>query len=341
MNHFARLFVTASLVQFIFPPLTAKAWDAIGHMLVTNVAAEHLTPLARQKADALAQQIDFPGRSYDFITLACWMDDIRTKREDVPFHGQFTNWHYIDMGVANDDPPAEFTAKDLGNPKEGNVVQALNRAVAVLRGGTDPLIKSPAMALAMIEHLVGDIHQPLHCASYYFPDPSSKEKSTDQGGNLVIITNSIKEPAPGQKPRNYPTHYVLHYFWDAAYKARFKDSNVVIDPPKDYDSPHLLDDVKPYLFGINDYLPASPVAQQADFAAWAMETNKLAREKIYGTLPFDPTHKNTSLSAEYVHSSQELARQQIVLAGLRLANLLNQLLDPEHAAPVTSAQPNS
>jgi hypothetical protein len=67
----------------------------------------------------------------------------------------------------------------------------------------------------------------------------------------------------------------------------------------------------------------------------------LAREKIYGTLPFDPTHKNTSLSAEYVRSSQELARQQIVLAGLRLANLLNQLLDPEHAAPVTSAQPNS
>ncbi len=85
----------------------------------------------------------------------------------MPYHGMFLSWHFIDIGIDPGGPAPSFEPGD-DNEMHGNVVQALKRAMVVLQGGSDPYVKSKAMACAMVMHLVGDIHQPLHCATKYF-----------------------------------------------------------------------------------------------------------------------------------------------------------------------------
>ncbi|MDR1191948.1 MAG: S1/P1 nuclease [Verrucomicrobiales bacterium] len=322
MNYHAIVFALVITVTS-----TARAWDAIGHLLVDCVAAERLTPAARQAADELVKQLEFPGRAYDFITAGCWMDDIKTRRKDVPYHGMFKPWHYIDLGVGPLAPAPEFPATvTLEDYQEGDIVRGLNRAVAVLRGGDDPLIKNRAVALAMVLHLTGDIHQPLHGAAWYFT-----ATETDAGGNAVVIANSTRALTPAQKARGYKPHYALHYFWDTAYRAKFKDGQVLIEEAKDYEEPSAAAEAGPHWFDFTARAPdAAAAAQVTDFKAWALEDHALAREKVYGALRFDETHRQTTLSREYVESSRELARRQITLAGWRLAELLNRVLDPEY-----------
>jgi hypothetical protein len=304
-----------------------EAWDAIGHLLIDQVAVERLKPTAREKLGALAAEIEFPGINYNTLTIGCWMDDIRTNREDVPFHGRFKPWHYIDIGLFPGDPVPSFTVTDPMDEKAGNVVQALQRAVAVLRGGTDPLIPSPAVAVAMIAHLVGDIHQPLHCAAYYYPGADAfGRRHDDRGGNEVSITNSEERPG-----RLGPEKLNLHAFWDSAYRADFQHGQVVT-PPLLPEGPHAESDEEAYRFDFAAYAPGPEISLRADFPAWALESNRLARDDIYDALPFDRAHRQTSLTEADVAKARDLARRRLVLAGERLAQLLNDLLAPG-AAP--------
>ncbi len=142
------------------------AWDAGGHELVATLAYDRLNSKAKQAVTDLAREMASPGQRYDAITIACWMDDIK-RNTAMPYHGMFLSWHYIDIGLDPGDPQPSFEP-GMDNEIYGNVVQALKRAVVVLKGGTDPYIATKAMACAMAMHLVGDIHQPLHCATKYF-----------------------------------------------------------------------------------------------------------------------------------------------------------------------------
>jgi hypothetical protein len=300
----------------------------LGHMLVADVARARLTREAREKLDAMARQIEFPGRSYDAITLACWMDDIKTGEEDVPFHGQFKPWHYIDIGISPGDPRPSFAVTNLTDESSGNVVQALKRAVAVIRGGTDPLIPNEAVAYGMIMHLVGDIHQPLHCATYYYPTPEADGRpDTDAGGNRVTVTDS--DATPG---RMGPRKLNLHAFWDEAYRAYFRDGEVQLDQVP-YGQSHVDSEIDPYKFNYAAYAPGPNTSLKTDFDAWALESNQLARDDIYVQLTFNNAHRKVNLSADYVQRSRELAKKRLVLAGYRLAELINNLV----AAPPATA----
>jgi hypothetical protein len=313
-------------------PAPAQAWDAIGHMLISEVAWPRLQPDVQRQLQTLATQLPFPGVTYDPITMGCWMDDLRTERTDVPFHGQFFSWHYIDLGLMPGDPMPSFQVTNPTDEAAGNVVQALTRAVAVMKGGTDPLIPDKVVALGLIMHLVGDIHQPLHCSTYYFPDgyPGEKPK-TDAGGNRVEILDTDEEPG-----RFGPRKLNLHAFWDEAYRAKFQDGKVALDYlPRDAD--HHDSELALYRLNVATLAPASDVSLQPDFPGWATESNQLSRDHIYGALTFDPRHRETTLTEAYVLASRELARRQLVLAGYRLAELLNGLLGsggaPKPATP--------
>jgi hypothetical protein len=301
---------------------SARGWDAVGHLLVDSVAAERLSPEARRVADGLVRQLEFPGRSYDFITAGCWMDDIKTRRKDVPLHGLFRSWHYIDLGVGPLAPGPVFPLTvNPGDDKDGDITRGLERAVAVLRGGEDPLIRSRAVALAMVMHVGGELHQPLHCASWYFA-----AEEPDAGGNGVVISNSSRMLSPAQKKRGYKPHYVLHFFWDTAYRAQFKDGQVFVADGRDYEEASLPGDVAGHLFDFDAVGAGGEAGVPVDFRAWALENHAVARERVYDALPFDAGHRSTSLSREYVEGARVLARQRVVLAGRRLAGLLNEVL---------------
>ncbi|MEJ0000781.1 MAG: S1/P1 nuclease [Verrucomicrobiota bacterium] len=199
MNAFFRAAAAAFCTFGFLAP--ARAWDACGHEIVATVAYAHLNPKARAAVDQLAPQMKNPDLTYDAVTIACWMDDIK-HNPAMPYHGEFLSWHYIDIPINDPGHLPPFNPGD-DNPVHGDIVQALKRVQVVLEGGTDPYLTSPALALAMAEHLLGDLEQPLHCATRVLPAAPGHPAHDDRGGNDERLVNG----PPGDPKAN------LHAFW--------------------------------------------------------------------------------------------------------------------------------
>jgi hypothetical protein len=217
------------------------------------------------------------------------------------------------------------------NETSGNIVTALRRVMVVLQGGADPYVKSKAMAYAMASHLVGDIHQPLHAAAYFYQNANGRW-SNDAGGNRVVVINGpVTE-----------TTYNLHYFWDSAWRASFDQTSgrVVVDPRYEDWIHHDAELVRPLAEELETTLkPDAKTNLKPDFEGWARESNRLAREVVYPRLTFTENHKLARISAEYAAMAQPLARRRLVLAGYRLAALLNATLGASSPGPVPPSYP--
>ena len=322
-----RAFVAMVLVAAFSLP--CRAWDPDGHMFVATIAFDQLNPKGRAEAQALAAQVVGPHGAYDPVTVSCWMDDLRGKDSVIPYHGLFLPWHYVDFGLEPSDPmPVLEPGQD--NEMSGNIITALKRAMVVLQGGVDPYIKSKAMAYAMVVHLVGDIHQPLHAASEY--SRVNGRWQNDAGGNRVNVING-----PALEPK-----YNLHYFWDAAWRTSFDEASgrVTVDLRHENWNQHdpglvhaLAEELE-----VSDK-PDASVELETDFEAWAKESNQIARDIVYPKLAFTENHKTARISAEYVAMANPLARKRLVLAGYRLAALLNATLGADKPEPVPVSYP--
>jgi len=329
------------LLVFAIAP-TARAWDAGGHEIVAAIAYAHLNAKARAAVDHLAPQVERPAHPYDFITLACWMDDLRND-PTLADYGRFKSWHYIDLPIDPRDPEPSFVP-GTDNDIHGDAVQALKRALVVLEGGTDPYVRNQSMALAMIEHLVGDIHQPLHCATKYFI--SHRKLRDDKGGNDEFVLNG----PPGDRKFN------LHAFWDSAWRASFDDSSgdVVLDERyhvNDWLDPASVRDLAagmdrlglpPNESNLNSAFENWAVLRNdtvEDFDSWARESNAIARDFVYPGITATDNAKYCRLSSAYVSHAHDVARIQLATAGHSLAVLLNTTLGADKPLPVPTAYP--
>jgi len=312
---------------------TLAAWDAGGHELIATMACDRLNPKARKAVTDLAREMENPDQAYDAVTLACWMDDIR-KNTAMPDHGMFLSWHYIDIGIDPGDPQPSFEPGG-DNEAHGNVIEALKRAMVVLKGGTDPYIKSKAMACAMVMHLVGDIHQPLHCATKYFI--SGGRLHNDIGGNKEEVLNG--PPGEGGK-------FNLHAFWDSAWRASFDEASgcVVLDPRYQEQGTHDPQILRFLAEALAQQPPPPGTDLETHVDEWARESNAIARDFVYPELTVTDSKKYCRLGSVYVSKANTLARQRLVLAAWRLATLLNETLGadgPIHPPPPYPAGPPS
>ena len=291
----------------------AQAWDEVGHEIVATIALERLNAKARAAVEVLAPQVPNAGRPYDAVTMACWMDDLRSRDSGLPQAGQFLSWHYIDLGLEPGDPVPPF-APGGDDALHGNAVQAMKRDWAVLQGGTDPYVTSRAIACAMFMHLVGDIHQPLHASTKYFY--SHGREQDDHGGNREYIDN-----APADEPR-----LNLHGFWDSAWRATMgPDGRVQLDERFRPGQTHDPADVAQLAAAMaREDAPPPGTNLEPRFEAWAWESNALARTFVYRDLTPTESLKYCRLSSRYIAEANRLARQRLVLAAWRLAATLNE-----------------
>ena len=202
--------------------------------------------------------------------------------------------------------------KNAGGPPPHNAVEAmdLNKKRAADQNEKP---NERAVAVCWIEHLVGDIHQPLHCASLY----SRQYPDGDQGGNKEML---MKEPP-------YPnTAMKLHLMWDSMpgdYQSESSDQYIATGVRND---PHFSRDKFKDLLTVTDPM------------AWAKEGNELAWKDVYleGKLDLART-KNTETGKSqmpgvppgYIDKGEKLAMRQMALAGYRLADCLNTIFDPK------------
>src|SRR5262249_29220924 len=150
-----------------------------GHMMVAYIAFQRLNPKAKaQVKTLLAMQIkpaSVTKKSKDFVNASHWADDVRSL-PGFEFSGDL---HFVDFPFSDDG-----TKLPTDLPKPDNIIEALKKYVDILK--TSPSKTARAQALRFVIHFVGDIHQPLHCASRV--DASHTEG--DQGGNLVTVVAS-------------------------------------------------------------------------------------------------------------------------------------------------------
>ncbi len=288
-------FVVAFLI--LGTPLISLGWSAGGHMMTAHIAYNRLNPKAKARAmELLAIKIapaEMTAKSTNFVDAAHWADDLRP----FPEFDSFKVLHFIDKPFSIDG-----TALPADLPEPDNIVKGLEDNVNILKTSTDK--NAQAQALRLIIHFVGDIHQPLHCATRV----SSANPEGDRGGNLVSIM--VRDKRGELKKTN------LHSFWDGGIETFPKTGPDFAPPP--------LSQIPAAAAKARVGNPATDAKLELDdplnFSGWADESFELAKGVAYrgiknGTKPTSP----------YKKTAVRVVRKRVAWGGYRLAALLNSI----------------
>jgi phosphohistidine phosphatase SixA len=143
----------------------ATVWGREGHRITARIAETFLTPAAKAAIEEL-----IPGDRISDTSIAMWADDFKNTAD-----GAHTKpWHYVDIPVLPHVEPSFNPSRDC---EDGDcVITQVNNQRQILANRNQPPSARQA-ALRFLVHLVGDLHQPLHCA----------ERNHDRGGNEVDV----------------------------------------------------------------------------------------------------------------------------------------------------------
>lgn len=190
----------------------AAAWDDTGHLLTMRIAYDRLSPAKQTKLREELAGLRIDDRDFSNPAVAAtYMDGVRAKTRRYPghprgvFEGMFRDWHFVrldytpDGGALPSGPPAADGHADVirGWHRARELYLARQTQPFPYAGETWPV--GPREALALLLHLTGDAHQPLHTTSHPLPNGDD-----DSGGNGVDVDNG--------------TSLNLHGFWDSAYR---------------------------------------------------------------------------------------------------------------------------
>lgn len=143
-------------------PFTAGAWGVLGHRIVGEVADQYLQAKARL---AIKQILGTESMGM----AANWADFIKSDTS----YNYLSNWHYVNL-------PADLSKTDvysfLASQPGVNIYNKTNEMIAILKNSKSTADQKK-LALRMLIHLVGDLHQPMHTA-----------RKDDLGGNRIQLT---------------------------------------------------------------------------------------------------------------------------------------------------------
>ena len=311
-------FFSFLLCIILFCQVPVLAWNNIGHMAVAYVAWQHLTPAMRARVTQLiklnplysqwdglipASAVGAQRNMYLFMIASTWPDQIKsmgsqfncngTSNTDTPPAGEAASlnsgyadpcmhkyWHFIDVSYAIGG------AADQPVP-EPNAIEKIDAFTPDLASTLPDDIKS--YDLVWIEHLVGDVHQPLHCVTRY----TKNHPQGDAGGNKVSLGGS-KE---------------LHAYWDDVLGN--KQANLYKDAKR-------AETVAKALTPVTGSSVNSP-----DTATWKTESVALAKSTTYKNPPIGTEWGPYTVTTTYHTKALKASQKRVYIAGIRLANLIN------------------
>ena len=154
----------------VFFPLQVYSWNAVGHRMIAHIAVNHLTPGASIRFNAYNHVLDKPGRPQTLVSSAVWLDTFYRRGSR-----SWDSMHYLDFPFSVDGSP-------LPRPQQMNALLAIQEAQHLLLNPQASL-RTRALALRILLHVVGDLHQPLHAVTRI----SMELPKGDRGGNLVPL----------------------------------------------------------------------------------------------------------------------------------------------------------
>lgn len=153
--------------------VSAFGWGQKGHDVTAFIAEKHLTPAAKEACDSILK-----GKS--IVYWSNWADNAC----HTPQYAYTKTWHYrnIDKGHEYDKFPRN---------ENGDVTTAIKGNYATLSNPNSTL-EEKQLALKLLVHFVGDIHQPMHMGHL-----------SDLGGNKVNV-------------KYFGSNRNLHGIWDSS-----------------------------------------------------------------------------------------------------------------------------
>jgi hypothetical protein len=311
----ATVLVVCALVSFATP---ARAWNETGHMVVAYIAYKHLTPAAKQTVDRLlalnpdieAYKTTLPPTWDDearklaaFMYAATWPDVIKSRdgytadgdhggNRPPPGPDASRNIGYADKFKHQYwhfiDIPISADGTATQPPPEPNAMTQLAILTEAMKNAssTDDL---RSYDLVWTLHIVGDLHQPLHTVSRF----SKAHPSGDDGGNTVSVCHA-------------PCRMNLHWFWDSILGGAGLQEALGLGEQLDALTPPAGGDV-------------------TDVKQWVDEGVEAAKQVVY-VAPISPESPQSAVSLptpEYRVRGRQVAEQRAILAGRRLARILN------------------
>ncbi len=256
------------------------AWNAFGHFLIAQIAYDQLTPAERIFFQHDNQGFSSHDKYEDLIQSSIWLDKLRAVKwnHQVKPLGKL---HYIGLPYSPDYITRSRVSKM-------NAVVAVKMAKKILSDSNVDKVDR-TISLRILWHVVGDIHQPMHCIKYI----NANYPRSDKGGNLYRL-------GPNLLSKN------LHGYWDVGGGAlvRHKKS--------------LRQDIKHVATMLEKRWPCQK-SMDLDPKNWAQESYQLAAGFAYQTpeyiIPSEEYHKKT----------QSISEERIALAGCRLAAMSKQI----------------
>lgn len=308
--------IASSLLVILVCSVPSYGWWNLGHMAVAYVAYQQLTPEKKDRVDALlmlnpdrknwlklipASTSAEDRRAMIFMIAATWPDRIKslkttytndTKNGDVP-EGKPSNsqnkgysdhflhkyWHFVDTPFAQDG--TNISHQKIPKPNAETEIAIFRK---VLASNKSDALKS--YDLSWLLHLVGDVHQPLHCITRF----GKTQPTGDAGGNFVKLCNP-------------PCKDELHGFWDGL--------------PGDSDSP-----LAAIIYAKKLAAADATLADDLTVADWLAESVSDAKQFVYvdpvglGAGPF-------TLNDTYRANATIVVNRRVALGGARLAKIIN------------------
>jgi len=276
--------LVAFLLCLLLAPALALAWGQDGHRIVGRIAEDRLSVNAKREIRKL-----IGDESISDDSVANWADKIKSTRTNTK------PWHYVDIPVGE----KSYDAKRDGHDGD-NIIDKLVFFVGVLNDKSKTTAER-AEALRFVVHFVGDMHQPLHCSD-----------RNDKGGNSrTVVFLGYKKPSN------------LHSVWDTELVKEAMSNR------------------EPMAYA--DELAGRITPQQAsewgkydskDFAAvvinWANAAHELSRTNVYSykdggkTIDIPAEGPAVKLDVPYIEQAKPIVEEQLMKAGVRLANILNE-----------------
>lgn len=169
MNILRNIALTAAAAIAALPSF---GWGQKGHDTVAYIAECHLSPEAKQAAEKL-----LGGKS--IVYYSNWLDNA----SHTPEYAYSKTWHYKNID-------ADETFENAKVNDKGDIIVALRDQIKIL-SDTSATDADRSLALKMVVHFLGDIHQPMHLGH-----------ASDLGGNRWNVKYF-------RSPRN------LHSVWDS------------------------------------------------------------------------------------------------------------------------------
>jgi len=241
----------------------------------------------KAKADITALISHSPEQGTPSCPVAS-LEDASTWPDCIrPLHGR---WDYLAVMHYEDVPICGVAPKAAYCPDGKCITDETKRAIAILRDKLRPPVER-LQALAEIAHFIGDMHQPLHAAN-----------NNDRGGNDVKVM-----------VEGHPSN--LHHVWDTEVLENAVGTSEAAAEAS-----------------LEPLVAANAARWDAgDVDSWLAQTHQLAVSYVYPKLASPPVCGQPApaqtISQSYLDGGAPIVRAQLAKAALRLAVLLNQVLD--------------